>query len=99
MLTNVQPCEKDWTIKIIDGFLVKVVGIGSITLSKGLTLKSVLLVPNLDCSLLSISKLTDDLDCVVNFSKDVCEFQDRTLGKTIGSTEACSRLYILNFRE
>lgn len=70
-------------------------GIGSVAIFTNLTLNSVLLVPNLDCNLLSISKLSADHDCVVKFSQNQCEFQDRISGKTIGSAEVCSGLYIL----
>jgi len=71
------------------------VGTRSIALSKDIVLKLVLLVPNLNCNLLSISKLTSNLDCIAKFSKNVCEFQKRTSGKMIGSAEARLGLYLL----
>ena len=71
LLTNFQPCDKDWKVRIVDGSLSKVAGIGSIVLSTSFTLHVVLFVPNLDCNLLFISKLTIDMDCVAKFSKDV----------------------------
>lgn len=71
LLTNFQPCDKDWKVRIGDGSLSKVAGIGSVVLSTSFTLHAVLFVPNLDCNLLSISKLTIDMDCVAKFSKDV----------------------------
>ena len=74
LLSNFQPCDKNWTVKVADGSLSRVVGTSSIALSKNIILKSVLLVPNLDCNLLSISKLTSDLDCIAKFSKNVYEF-------------------------
>ena len=64
-------------------------------LSRDLTLHSVLLVPNLDCNLLSISKLTKEKRSITNFSSTHCEFQDLDSGKTIGNAEECSGLYIL----
>jgi len=70
--------NKDWKVRIADGSLLKVSGIGSVVLSTDFMLHAVFFVPNLDCNLLSISKLTIDMDCVAKFSKDVCEFQDRT---------------------
>ena len=48
----------DYTICIADGSLSKVVGTSSVVISKDLTLDSILLVSNLDCNLLFISKLT-----------------------------------------
>ncbi|KAL6316992.1 hypothetical protein AAG906_026686 [Vitis piasezkii] len=77
-------CPNNLTVRIADG-----------SLSKDLTLNSVLLVPNLDCNLLSISKLTKEKRCITNFSSTHCEFQDLDSGKTIGNAEECSGLYIL----
>ncbi|RVW59858.1 Retrovirus-related Pol polyprotein from transposon RE1 [Vitis vinifera] len=85
-------------VRIADGSLSKVVGTGSVVLSRDLTLNSVLLVPNLDCNLLSISKLTKEKRCITNFSSTHCEFQDLDSGKTIGNAEECSGLYILKER-
>jgi len=95
LLTEFGPCYENWTIKIVDGSLSRVVGTGSITLSKEHTLNSILLVPNLDCNLLSISKLTNDHNYLAKFSNNLCEFPDLDLGRIIGNTEAYSRLYLL----
>ncbi|RVW35969.1 Retrovirus-related Pol polyprotein from transposon TNT 1-94 [Vitis vinifera] len=91
-------CPNNLTVRIADGSLSKVVETGSVVLSRDLTLNSVLLVPNLDCNLLSISKLTKEKRCITNFSSTHCEFQDLDLGKTIGNAEECSGLYILKER-
>ena len=89
------PCPNNLTVRIADGSLSKVAGTGSVVLSRDLTLNSVLLVPNLDCNLLSISKLAKEKRCITNFSSTHCEFQDLDSGKTIGKAEECSGLYIL----
>ena len=91
-------CPNNLTVRIADGSLSKVAGTGSVVLSRDLTLNSVLLVPNLDCNLLSISKLTKEKRCITNFSSTHCEFQDLDSGKTIGNAEECSGLYILKER-
>ncbi|RVX08140.1 Retrovirus-related Pol polyprotein from transposon TNT 1-94 [Vitis vinifera] len=65
-------------------------------LTKDLYLDSVLHVPNLDCNLLSISKLARDLQCVTKFYPNSCVFQDLKSGKMIGSAELCSGLYLLS---
>ncbi|RVW68334.1 hypothetical protein CK203_064538 [Vitis vinifera] len=85
-------------VRIADGSLSKVAGTGSVVLSRDLTLNSVLLVSNLDCNLLSISKLTKEKRCITNFSSTHCEFQDLDSGKTIGNAEQCFGLYILKER-
>ncbi|RVW74059.1 Retrovirus-related Pol polyprotein from transposon TNT 1-94 [Vitis vinifera] len=91
-------CPNNLTVRIADGSLSKVAGTGSVVLSRDLTLNSVLLVPNLDCNLLSISKLIKEKRCITNFSSTHCEFQDLDSGKTIGNAEECSGLYILKER-
>ena len=69
------PCYKNLTERIADGSLSKVAGTGSVRVSKNITLDSVLLMPKLNCNLLSISKLTRDLNCVTKFGSNLCEFQ------------------------
>ena len=71
-------------------------GLGSVQVTPTMLLTSVLHVPNLDCNLLSISKLTRDLKCVTKIFPTLCEFQDTDSGTTIGSAELCSGLYLLN---
>ena len=46
LLSSFQPCDRNWAVKIADGSLSRVVGTCSIALSKDITLKSFLLVPN-----------------------------------------------------
>ena len=74
ILQNYTPCSRDYMIHIADGPLLKVVGIGSVVISKDLTLDSVLLVPNWDCNLLSISKLTQEKNSVIKFFPNHCVF-------------------------
>ena len=54
-------CARHKKVKIVYSTLSTIDGVGSIPISKTLTLHSVLHVPNLPCNLLSISKLTQDL--------------------------------------
>ena len=79
----------------VDGSLSFVAGIGSIKVSKDLTLESVLHVPTLRCNLLSISKLTRDNNCVAIFHPSTCYFQDLSSGRTIGSARVHKGLYYL----
>ena len=57
LFQDFHPCSKNYTVCIADGYFSKVFGIGSIIISENLTLESILLVPNLDCNLFSISQL------------------------------------------
>lgn len=88
------PCSENYKVHIANGSLSSVTGIGSIIISQDLILKSVLLVPNLTCNLLSISKLIKDRTCVTKFYPSHCQFQDLDSGKTIGNVEECAGLYL-----
>ena len=55
VFSTFEPCKGNYNVKIADGSLSKVVGCGSVVIFDTLTLHTVLFVPNLDRSLLSIS--------------------------------------------
>ena len=74
------------------GTLSRVVGTSSVIISKDITLHSVLYVPKLDCNLLSIRNLTQDLNCVTKFLPHMCGFQAFDSGKRIGNVEMCATL-------
>ena len=78
-----------------DGSFSSIVGKGSVQISPILFLKSVLHVPNLSYNLLSIGKLTKDLNCSVIFTSTGCIFQDSVTGKMIGHVELKDGLYYL----
>ncbi|RVW30563.1 Retrovirus-related Pol polyprotein from transposon TNT 1-94 [Vitis vinifera] len=94
ILQNYKPSNGHSSVHIADGSKSKIAGTGSIKLTKDLYLDSVLHVPNLDCNLLSISKLARDLQ--TKFYPNLCVFQDLKSGKMIGSAELCSGLYLLS---
>ncbi|KAH9696724.1 reverse transcriptase Ty1/copia-type domain-containing protein [Citrus sinensis] len=95
MLQDYKAIINSTSVRIADGSHTKIAGTGSIKLIKELHLNSVLYVPNLACNLLSISKFTRDQNCVTKFYPNMCVFQDLDSGKTIGSAELCSGLYLL----
>ena len=92
-------CPSSTKIKIVDRSLSSVVGIGSIRVSKYLILHLVFHVPALKCNLLSISKITRDNNCVANFHSTMCQFQDLSSGRTIGSATIHEGFYYLNNME
>lgn len=77
---------------LADGNTSVVMGEGDIS-TGGLKLKTFLYVPNLKCNLLSVSKLTQDMDCIITFLPSHCIFQDRSSGKMIGSAKENDGLY------
>ena len=56
-------------------------------------------VPKLSNNLLSIHKLTKDLNCAVTFFHSHCVFQDLATSKTIGIAEEQNELYYLPHKE
>lgn len=94
IIQHFKPCPEDHNVCIDDGSLSKVSGTGSMVISKDLTLESVLLIPKLGCNLLSISKLTQEKNCLTKFFTSHCVFQDLNSGQTVSSTEMYVGLYI-----
>lgn len=78
------PSSGHQRIKIADGSLSPVAEKGTVILSNLLRLDSVLFVPKLSCNLLSVRKLTRDHNCIAKFFPSYCDFQDLSLGRTIG---------------
>ncbi|CAL9028584.1 unnamed protein product, partial [Prunus brigantina] len=78
-----------------NGEQAEIHNIGSIKLSKDLSLDGVLHVPKFHVNLLSVSKLTRALHCVVTFYPDFCVVQDVDTKKTIGLGKHFDGLYYL----
>ena len=87
------PCSNNLRVKIANRSLSIVVGKGSIKICENVTQTSVIFVPNLSCSLLFISKLTKDFNCIAKFSSS-CEFQQLHSRKTIDNAKVHERLYL-----
>lgn len=90
------PCPSHRKIIVADGSVTTVAGVGHIQLSPSLLLKDVLHVPKLSTSLLSIHKLTRDMNCTVLFYPSHCVFQDQGSGKRIGLAKEKGGLYYLD---
>ena len=72
-----QPCHTNLIVRIADGSLSKVVGIGLVQLSPEITLKYVLHAPKLDRHLISISKLTCDNPYFTKIFPNMCVFRKK----------------------
>ena len=68
------PCSRKQKIRVADGSFSSVVGQGFVYISPSLTLRSVLHVPNLNYNLLSIGKITKELNCSIEFTPTGCYF-------------------------
>ncbi|CAN0870173.1 Retrovirus-related Pol polyprotein from transposon TNT 1-94 [Linum grandiflorum] len=82
-------------VRIADGSLSPVEGIGRIRINQYLELFPVLHVPKLSCNLISISQLTRDLACTAVFSSNQCSLQEEGSGKTIGTAKRQQDLFIM----
>nr|KYP43794.1 hypothetical protein KK1_034774 [Cajanus cajan] len=86
-------------ITIANGSHTPVIGCGNIQLQSSLLLKNVLHVPQLSNNLLSIHKITQDLNCAVTFFHSHCVFQDLATGRTIGIAKEQDGLYYLQHED
>lgn len=69
---------------------------GSVHLSSGLSLTSVLHTPGNPFSLLSISWITRDLQCSIRFFPDSCILKDLKTKKTVGRGHVAGGLYMFD---
>lgn len=65
-------------------------------MSDNLQFNLVLVVPSLECNLLSVSQITSSLNCTVTFWPSFCIFQDILTRKTLGYGVRRGKLYYLD---
>ena len=65
LFCSYRPCVGNRSVKIADGSFSIIAGVGDIRISFALTLTNVLHVPWFSCNLISVAKLTFDLQCSV----------------------------------
>lgn len=80
-------------VTIPNGESIPVKGKGDFLLKEGLDIKEVLYVPNFTCNLLSVRRLTKDLNCAVTFFPDFFVLQDLKAGNLIGAGNCHGGLY------
>lgn len=66
-----------------------------IAITNDLVLNYAFFILNLTYNLLSIRKLTKNLNCITIFFSNHYEFQDLELKRMIGNAKECVRLYLL----
>lgn len=77
LLTDTQKLDKPIHTTVPTGDAVLVERTGSFILHKNIKLNNVLYVPAFSCNLISIHKLTSDLNCTVTYNANCCMIQDR----------------------
>ncbi|KAK3025978.1 hypothetical protein RJ639_040952 [Escallonia herrerae] len=83
-------------VTIADGSNYTIKGSGTVKPTSSITLSSVLSLPSLAFNLMSVSRLTKDLNCCISFFPDYCLFQDLMTKETIGKGHVSDGLYILD---
>jgi len=94
-VSSLKPSSQKY-ISTANGSSAPIIGEGSLSLINNLNLDSVLVVPSLDCNLLSVSQITIIISCVVMFWPDYCVFKDIQTRKTIGYGTRREKLYYLD---
>ena len=95
LFSTFQPHSSTPHVTLADGSTSRVLGSGIVNPIPSLSLSSVLSLPNFSFNLLSVSKLTRDLNCVISFFPDHCLFQDLTTKRIIGRGHESGGLYVL----
>ena len=93
-MTEYRPCQTLIEISMADGTISPALGFGKVCISN-LKLNAVLYVPGLSYNLLSVNRITNDMNCKVIFFPSFCLFQDQASGIMIGTAEAKDGLYWL----
>jgi len=93
-LENITQVHNPQHVIVANGDKVKIHGIGTTRfLTKNV--KDILYLPDFNSNLLSVSKITQELNCNVIFSPNKLTFQDRESEKTIGEGWLKNGLYYL----
>ncbi|KAJ0481516.1 putative RNA-directed DNA polymerase [Helianthus annuus] len=90
---------RELPVRIPNGDSIPVKGKGSSTLPNGTEIRDVLYVPDFTCNLLSVSRLTRDLDCTVSFFSNFFIMQDLNSKKLIGTGTCQHGLYRMKMVE
>jgi GAG-pre-integrase domain len=96
LLTNIQPTKNTQNVIVANGAKIPIENTSNTNLfSKNIP--NILHLPTFNSNLISVSKITKDLNCDVIFSSEAVIFQDKTTRMTIGKGHLENGLYILNF--
>lgn len=84
-----------YPVRIPNGMNVPIKGLGNVVLDNGMKLHNIMHIPDFQCNLLSVSKLTRDYNCAIIFVADFCVMQDLHSRNLIGLGKHQDGLYIL----
>ncbi|KAJ0800174.1 putative RNA-directed DNA polymerase [Helianthus annuus] len=93
ILINEKAAPFEGPVLIPNGESIPVKGKGEYVLPGGAKVKNVLYIPDFKCNLLSVSRLSRDLQCVVSFFPDFCVMQGLQRRNLIGAGRCEGGLY------
>ncbi|TYJ42780.1 hypothetical protein E1A91_A03G110600v1, partial [Gossypium mustelinum] len=92
---NYFPSQTKKGVKIADRSFTPVTRLGSVNYTPNIKLSSVLHVPRFPVNLLSVSAITNTLNCKIEFFPNHYVFQDLQTGKMIGNGRLHDGSYML----
>ncbi|KAI3736523.1 hypothetical protein L2E82_26344 [Cichorium intybus] len=93
LLKNTLNCDHELPVTIPNGDSIPVKGKGDSALPNGIEIRGVLYIPKFKCNLLSVGRLTDDLNCAVTFFPGFCVAQELETKNLIGVGKRNGGLY------
>lgn len=93
LLIDKQNYEDGMPVIIPNGDIIPMKEIGTSMLPNGLRINRVLHIPEFKCNLLSVSRMTKDLNCSVTFYPNFCMMQVLRSRKLIGVGRCSDGLY------
>nr|GMC90443.1 Integrase, catalytic core [Ipomoea batatas] len=95
LLNNVESKYGEFPVTIPNRDKVAVRSIGGTKLPNGMQISRVLNIPDFQCNLVSVGRLTKDFDCALTFFSDFCIMQDLPSRKLIGVGRMHGGLYYM----
>ena len=96
IFTSYTPCSGKDKVRVADGSMAPITGCGSVRCTKTLSLSPVLHVPKFPVNLLSVSSITQFLNCRCWFDPTCCAFQELGTGRQLGTGTEHEGLYYLD---
>ncbi|CAL9007076.1 unnamed protein product, partial [Prunus brigantina] len=95
LFTKTESCPMP-IVNLPNGSTVPITSTGTVPFNSDVTLDKVLCVPSFHLNLMSVSKITNSLNCCVLLFPTFCVLQDLATGKIIGSGKQCGGLYYMS---
>ena len=99
LMQNITISKQPFHVALPNNQTILVNQLGTVTLSSDIILYNVLLVPQFNCNLLSVSKFAQDSNCLVTFTSNSCLFQDQNQVKTLAAGTEQGGIFFFNFTQ